>query len=398
MGFRAAGLGMITFSDVEVPVANIVGKAGFGFSHVAPVGLHWGRISTACHALGMLRGCVEESVAYAARRKIGEQPIGEFGMIRTLIARMATDLQAATLVCMNACQSEDDHAAEAFEDAFTAKYFASRAAVSAASDAVQIQGAAGVHESSPTSMYYRSSKITEIIEGTTQIHEDLLGKAILGRSGTLHQSGGRDMTDSEVSALRRPRTTCAASRLSTIRRRNSRTSRRSANCSRPGSRQCPDATAVLCEHDRTFGKPSLTYAELADKVEHLAASTCVPPERSPDDVVALMVERSFAMSIGILAIIRAGAAYLPLPPENPPDRTEYMLKEAGVAMLLVHGKTAAKGGGVQGHRDPNLDDLALYDGPRAPLANVNGPQDLAYVIYTSGSTGRPKGVMIEHRP
>jgi glutaryl-CoA dehydrogenase (non-decarboxylating) len=190
MGFRAAGLGQITFRDVEVPVANIVGKAGFGFSHVAPVGLHWGRISTACHALGMLRGCVEESVAYAASRRIGDQPIGEFGMIRTIIGRMATDLQAATLVCMNACKSEDDHSADAFEDAFTAKYFASRAAVAAASDAVQIKGAAGVHESSPTSMYYRSSKITEIIEGTTQIHEDMLGKAILGRSGTLTKAGG----------------------------------------------------------------------------------------------------------------------------------------------------------------------------------------------------------------
>jgi len=190
MGFRAAGLGQITFRDVEVPVANIVGKAGFGFSHIAPVGLHWGRISTACHALGMLRGCVEESVAYAASRRIGDQPIGEFGMIRTIIARMATDLQAATLVCMNACRSEDDHSAEAFEDAFTAKYFASRAAVAAASDAVQIKGAAGVHESSPTSMYYRSCKVTEIIEGTTQIHEDMLGKAILGRSGTLTQGGG----------------------------------------------------------------------------------------------------------------------------------------------------------------------------------------------------------------
>jgi len=190
MGFRAAGLATVTFRDVEVPVANIVGKPGFGFSHVAPVGLHYGRISTACHALGMLRGCVEESVAYAAQRKIGDQTVGEFGMIRTLIARMAADLQAATLLCMNACRSEDDRAAEAFEDAFTAKYFASRAAVSAASDAVQIRGAAGCHESSPTSRYYRSSKITEIIEGTTQIHEDLLGKVILGRSGAAARSRG----------------------------------------------------------------------------------------------------------------------------------------------------------------------------------------------------------------
>ena len=190
MGFRAAGLATVTFRDVAVPLANVVGKPGFGFSHVAPVGLHYGRISTACHALGMLRGCVEESVSYAARRKVGEQTVGEFGMIRTLIARMATDLQAATLLCLSACRSEDEHAADAFEEAFTAKYFASRAAVSAASDAVQIRGAAGCHESSPTSRYYRSSKITEIIEGTTQIHEDLLGKMILGRSALLARSKG----------------------------------------------------------------------------------------------------------------------------------------------------------------------------------------------------------------
>lgn len=191
MGFRAAGLGTITFRDVEIPLCNIIGKPGFGFSHVAPVGLHYGRISTACHALGMLRGCVEESVTWAAQRKIGERTVADFGMIRTLIARMATDLQAATMLCLSACRSDDEHAAEAFEDAFTAKYFTSRAAVSAASDAVQIRGAAGCHESSATSRYYRSSKITEIIEGTTQIHEDLLGKLILGRSSTLLKSKGR---------------------------------------------------------------------------------------------------------------------------------------------------------------------------------------------------------------
>lgn len=160
------------------------------------------------------------------------------------------------------------------------------------------------------------------------------------------------------------------------------------------ARQCPDATAVLCEHDRTFGKPSLTYAELSDKVEHLARRLREAGAK-PGAVIALMVERSFAMSIGILAIIRAGAGYLPLPPENPPDRTEYMLKEAGVAILLIHGKTAGKA--AFNGTVINLDDPALYDGPGAPAAKVNGPQDLAYVIYTSGSTGRPKGVMIEHR-
>ena len=73
MGFRAAGLAQLTFNDVEVPSANIVGKPGFALSHVAPVGLQYGRISTACSGLGLLRGCFEESIAYAAARKIGEQ-------------------------------------------------------------------------------------------------------------------------------------------------------------------------------------------------------------------------------------------------------------------------------------------------------------------------------------
>jgi D-alanine--poly(phosphoribitol) ligase subunit 1 len=161
------------------------------------------------------------------------------------------------------------------------------------------------------------------------------------------------------------------------------------------ARQHPDAMAVICEHDRMFGKPSLTYAELLDKVDQLARRLRDAGAR-PGGVIALMVERSFAMSIGILAIIRAGAAYLPLSPENPPDRTEYMLKEAGVGILLVHGKTAAKAPAVKA-TVIDLDDLSLYGGASAALGNRNEPSDLAYVIYTSGSTGRPKGVMIEHR-
>ena len=84
MGFRAAGLGRLQFHDVHVPAANIVGKPGFALSHIAPVGLHYGRISTACSALGLLRACFEKSIAYAASRKAGDQKIGDFGMIQIL--------------------------------------------------------------------------------------------------------------------------------------------------------------------------------------------------------------------------------------------------------------------------------------------------------------------------
>ena len=185
MGFRAAGLGELHFKDVEVPATNLVGKPGFALSHVATVGLHYGRISTACSALGLLRGCFEESITHAAMRKIGEQTVGDIGMIRSLIARMGTDLEAGSLLCHNACRAEDDHLPEVFEKTLMAKYFTSRAVVRAASDAVQIRGASGCHASSPVSRYYRDAKIMEIIEGTTQIHEDLLGRIFVDQAGRL---------------------------------------------------------------------------------------------------------------------------------------------------------------------------------------------------------------------
>ena len=185
MGFKAAHMGQLTFRDIEIPESDIVGKPGFALSHVASIGLHYGRISTACSALGLLRGCFEESIQYASSRKIGNKFIGEEGMLSTLIARMGTDLEAAGLLCYSACRAEDEHMPDVYEKVQMAKYFTSRAVVQAASDAVQIRGASGCHESSPVARYYRDSKIMEIIEGTTQIHEKMLGKAFLNKANRL---------------------------------------------------------------------------------------------------------------------------------------------------------------------------------------------------------------------
>ena len=157
---------------------------------------------------------------------------------------------------------------------------------------------------------------------------------------------------------------------------------------------CASATAVICDHDKVFDVPSLACAQLNEKANQLAhrlRATGIGPGR----IVALMVERSFAMMIGILGIIKSGAAYLPLSPDNPPARTDYMLNDAGVRVLLVHSKTAGRTT-FQG-LIVNLDDPEIYRGPAENPVIVNQARDLAYVIYTSGSTGQPKGVMIEHR-
>ena len=158
--------------------------------------------------------------------------------------------------------------------------------------------------------------------------------------------------------------------------------------------ECASATAVICDHAKVSGVPSLSCAELnerANRLAHALRATGI----GPGHVVALMVERSFAMMIGILGIIKAGAAYLPLSPDHPPARTHYMLQDAEVRVLIVHTRTAGRtsfDGTIV-----NMDDPGIYLGPKENPIIVNQARDLAYLMYTSGSTGKPKGVMIEHR-
>ena len=152
------------------------------------------------------------------------------------------------------------------------------------------------------------------------------------------------------------------------------------------------ATAVV------YGDESLTYAQLnqlANQLAHQLRAEGV----GPGAIVALMLERSLAMIVGILGIVKAGAAYLPLPPDHPAERIRFMLEDGGVNILLVHDKTAGRFGGQFPFLGLtlNLDDPWIYAEQRQNPVLLNKPDDLVYVIYTSGSTGKPKGVMIEHR-
>ena len=157
---------------------------------------------------------------------------------------------------------------------------------------------------------------------------------------------------------------------------------------------CSEQTAVVCDHDKVFGLASLSYSQLNEKANQLAHILRAEGVK-PGGIVGIIVERSFAMMIGILGIMKAGGAYLPISPDNPQDRIDYILKDGGVRVLLVQRKTASKTSFTG--RIIYLDDLETYCGPVENPALVNKPDDLAYVIYTSGSTGKPKGVMIEHR-
>ncbi len=154
---------------------------------------------------------------------------------------------------------------------------------------------------------------------------------------------------------------------------------------------CPDAPAVV------FDGRSLTYAALDARANRLAQHLRTVGV-GPNVLVAIAAERSFEMVIGLLAIAKAGGAYLPMDPAYPQERLAFMLEDSQVGVLLTQRHLLALL-----PEPPTAVQLVLLDEPRFALAGAEapasgvGPEDLAYVIYTSGSTGRPKGVVLDHR-
>ncbi|MFL6196819.1 MAG: amino acid adenylation domain-containing protein [Thermoanaerobaculia bacterium] len=149
----------------------------------------------------------------------------------------------------------------------------------------------------------------------------------------------------------------------------------------------PGRVAVSCEG------AELTYGELLGRARGIAGRL----RRlgiGPEDRVGICAERSLEMMAGLLGILEAGAAYVPLDPSYPAERLAYVLEDARVPVVLAQERLAA---GLPPHR-ARLLLLEEPGEPEAAAAVPSLPDSLAYVIYTSGSTGRPKGVMNAHAP
>jgi len=152
----------------------------------------------------------------------------------------------------------------------------------------------------------------------------------------------------------------------------------------------PNAVALVCD------ERWLTYHDLARRSDLLAHRLRALGARA-DEPVALLVERSLDTVVGILGILKAGAAYLPMDPALPRARVAFMLEDAGVLRVLT--QTPLLPSLADGKAQAICLDTFDWNAPTGPatLAVRGRPEDLAYVIYTSGSTGRPKGVCVEHR-
>ncbi len=149
----------------------------------------------------------------------------------------------------------------------------------------------------------------------------------------------------------------------------------------------PDNIAVVFEDQK------LTYRELNQRANSLA---CYLRENGIErnNIVGIMVNRSLEMIVSILAVLKSGACYIPIDPEYPQDRIEYMLNNSSAKLLLTFKRLENK---VTFDNKLFVElDNELYNSNKDNLININEPDDLAYIIYTSGSTGKPKGVMLKH--
>ena len=149
----------------------------------------------------------------------------------------------------------------------------------------------------------------------------------------------------------------------------------------------PDRTAIV------FNGQAITFGELNNRSNQLG-KYIRGKKIMPNEIIAVVMDRSIEMVISLIAIIKSGAAYLPIDPKFPKERVEFILDNSKSRLVICQKKYSSA---LEAGLLLNIDEFDFTDQRWPNLSSINQPSDLMYVIYTSGSTGSPKGVMIEHR-
>ena len=176
-GVRASETAELYFDNVRVPAANLIGKEGQGFKQAMKV-LDGGRISIAALSLGVARGAYDSAVAYAKEREQFGKPIASFQAIGFKLADMATECEAAELLCMQAADLKNRGENVTKKSAF-AKYYASEVSVRCGSEAMQIMGGNGYTKEYAAEKFLRDAKLMVIGEGTSEIQKLVISREIM---------------------------------------------------------------------------------------------------------------------------------------------------------------------------------------------------------------------------
>ncbi len=177
LGIRGSDTTSLMFTDVKVPKENRIGEDGFGFKFAMKT-LAGGRIGIAAQALGIAAGAYELALAYSKERKAFGKPISEHQAIQFKLADMATEIEAARLLCYKAAWHKDQHM-DYTQSGAMAKLFASKVAMDTTIEAVQVHGGYGYVKEYHVERLMRDAKITQIYEGTSEIQKIVISRSIL---------------------------------------------------------------------------------------------------------------------------------------------------------------------------------------------------------------------------
>ncbi len=177
LGMRASETAEMIFDGCRIPDAQRLGDVGDGFRQALKI-LDGGRISIAALSIGIAKGAYEAALQYSKERKQFDQPIANFQGISFKLADMATEIEAAELLTLQAADLKNRKQTMTKESAM-AKYFASEVAVKVSTDAVQIFGGYGYTKDFPVEKYYRDSKLCTIGEGTSEIQKTVIARSLL---------------------------------------------------------------------------------------------------------------------------------------------------------------------------------------------------------------------------
>jgi len=185
LGVNASGTVEIFLTDVRVPAENLLGKEGDGFK-IAMATLDGGRIGIAAQAIGIATEACEAALAYSKDRQAFRKPISDFQVIRFYLADMATEIDAARLLARRAAAKKDDvkkNGGRYGLEAAIAKLYAAEMAQRVTTRALQIHGGYGYTKEYPVERNFRDARITEIYEGTSEIHRLIIAREIFKDAG-----------------------------------------------------------------------------------------------------------------------------------------------------------------------------------------------------------------------
>jgi butyryl-CoA dehydrogenase len=177
LGIRGSSCAQLAFEDCRVPVTNLLGREGEGFK-IALASLDGGRIGIASQAIGIARAALDASLEYSKQRVQFGKPIAAHQAIRFMLADMATEVEAARLLTLQAAQLKDRHVRHTKESCM-AKLYASETAMRASIKGVQIFGGYGYMMDYPVQRFMRDAKITEIYEGTSEVQRMVIAHSLL---------------------------------------------------------------------------------------------------------------------------------------------------------------------------------------------------------------------------